>query len=58
MNKMKVIHEEIQFQDSKQCESKEQYHVNILDRFCSFENFDENVDINMVWKRIRENIKF
>jgi hypothetical protein len=55
---MKVIHEEIQFQDSKQCESKEQYHVNILDRFCSFENFDENVDINMVWKRIRENIKF
>jgi flagellar biosynthesis/type III secretory pathway chaperone len=38
-------------------ESKEQYRVEISNRFAVLENFDSEVDINRAWETIRENIK-
>jgi hypothetical protein len=38
-------------------EGKEQYHVEISDRFAALENFDTDVDINRAWESIRDNIK-
>jgi hypothetical protein len=37
-------------------EGKEQYRVETLDRLAALENSDTEVDINRVWKIIRENI--
>jgi hypothetical protein len=39
-------------------EGKEQYRVEILNRFAALENLDAEVDINRAWETIRENIKF
>jgi hypothetical protein len=39
-------------------EGKEQYRVEISNRFAALENLDAEVDINRAWKTIRENIKF
>jgi hypothetical protein len=39
-------------------EGKEQYHVEISDRFATFKNLDAEVDINGAWETNRENIKF
>jgi hypothetical protein len=38
-------------------EGKEQYWVEISDRFGDLENLNVEVDINRAWKTIRENIK-
>jgi hypothetical protein len=38
-------------------EGKEQYRVEISNRFVALENFDTEVDINRAWETIRENIK-
>jgi CTP-dependent riboflavin kinase len=38
-------------------ECKEQYFVEILNRFAALENLDTDVDINRVLETIRENIK-
>jgi NADH:ubiquinone oxidoreductase subunit D len=37
-------------------EGKEQYWVEISNRFAALENLDDDVGINRVWKTIRENI--
>jgi 50S ribosomal subunit-associated GTPase HflX len=37
--------------------AKEQYCVEILNRFAALENLDDEVHINRVWETIRENIK-
>jgi hypothetical protein len=38
-------------------EDKEQYRVEISNRFAALENLDTEVDFNRVWETIRENIK-
>jgi hypothetical protein len=38
-------------------EGKEQYHVEISNRFTALENLDTEVDVNKDWETIRENIK-
>jgi hypothetical protein len=38
-------------------EGKEQYHVEISDRFLALKNSDTEVDINGAWETIRGNIK-
>jgi hypothetical protein len=38
-------------------DGKEQYRVEISNRFAVLENLDTEVDINRAWKTIRENIK-
>jgi hypothetical protein len=38
-------------------EGKEQYSVEISNRFTALENLDTEVDINTAWETIRENIK-
>jgi hypothetical protein len=38
-------------------EYKEQYHVEVSDRFSASENLDTKMDVNSVWKTITENIK-
>jgi hypothetical protein len=38
-------------------EGKEQYRVQISNRFAGLENLDTEVDINRAWETIRENIK-
>jgi hypothetical protein len=38
-------------------EDKEEYHVEISNRFTALENLDTEVDIKRAWETIRENIK-
>jgi hypothetical protein len=38
-------------------EGKEQYRVEISNRFAALENLDTEVDVNKVWETIKENIK-
>jgi hypothetical protein len=38
-------------------EGKQQYHVEISNRFAALENLNTEVDINTAWETIRENIK-
>jgi hypothetical protein len=38
-------------------ECREQYHVEISNRFVPLENIDTEVDINRAWETVRENIK-
>jgi hypothetical protein len=38
-------------------ESKEQYHVEVSNRFSTLEDLDTEVKINSVWETIRKNIK-
>jgi hypothetical protein len=38
-------------------EGKEQYRVEISNRFAAFKNLDTEVNINSAWETIRENIK-
>jgi hypothetical protein len=35
-------------------EVKEQYQVQITNRFAALENFDDNVDMNRAWKNIEK----
>jgi hypothetical protein len=37
-------------------EGKEQYHVEISNRFPALENLDAEVDINRAWDTVRENM--
>jgi hypothetical protein len=39
-------------------EGKEQYHVEISNRFAALENLDTEVDINRAWETIRRISKF
>jgi hypothetical protein len=41
----------------KEVEGKEQYCVEISNRFAALENLDNGVDVNKAWETIRENIK-
>jgi hypothetical protein len=38
-------------------EGKEQYRVEISNRFAALENWDTEVDVNKAWETIRKNIK-
>jgi hypothetical protein len=38
-------------------EGKEQYRVEISNRFAALEDLDADVEINSAWKMIRENLK-
>jgi hypothetical protein len=38
-------------------EGKEQYRVEISNRFAAFENLDTEVDVNKAWETVGENIK-
>jgi hypothetical protein len=38
-------------------EGKEQFHVEISNRFIALENLDAEVVINIAWETIRDNIK-
>jgi hypothetical protein len=38
-------------------EGKEQYYVEVSNRFAALEDFDAEVEINSAWEMIRENIK-
>jgi hypothetical protein len=38
-------------------EGKEQYHVEVSNRFAALEHLDTSVEINSAWETIRENIK-
>jgi hypothetical protein len=38
-------------------EGKEQFRVEVSDRFAALEDLDTEVEINSVWEMIRENIK-
>jgi hypothetical protein len=41
----------------KKVEGREQYCVEISNRFAALENLDAEVDINIAWETIRKNIK-
>jgi hypothetical protein len=41
----------------KEVEVKEQYRVEISNRFAALEELDSEVDINRAWETIRENTK-
>jgi hypothetical protein len=38
-------------------EGKEQYHVEVSNRFAGLEDLDTEVEINSAWETVRENIK-
>jgi hypothetical protein len=38
-------------------EGKEKYHVEVKNRFAALEDLEAEVEINTIWKTIRENIK-
>jgi hypothetical protein len=40
-----------------EAESKEQYHVELSNRFAALENFDTEVYINSAWETMSENMK-
>jgi hypothetical protein len=42
---------------SNEIEGKEQYHVEVSNRFAAFEGLDSEVDINSACEMIKENIK-
>jgi hypothetical protein len=41
----------------KEVEGKEQYPVEVSNRFAALEDLDPEVEINIAWEMIRENIK-
>jgi hypothetical protein len=38
-------------------EGKEQFHIEVSNRFAALEDLDAEVEINSAWKTIRQNIK-
>jgi DNA-binding FrmR family transcriptional regulator len=38
-------------------ESKEKYCIEVSNRFAALEDLDMEVEINIIWEKIRENIK-
>jgi hypothetical protein len=49
--------EKFSLRELNEVESKEEYRVEILNRFAALENLDVEVDINRAWETVRENIK-
>jgi hypothetical protein len=54
----KYYMEKFNLQELNAVEDKEQYRIEISNRFAALENLDENVDIKRAWDTIRENTKF
>jgi hypothetical protein len=40
-----------------EAEGKEQYRVEVSNRFAAFEHWDTEVEINSAWEMIKDNIK-
>ncbi|PNF35986.1 hypothetical protein B7P43_G02286 [Cryptotermes secundus] len=55
--KVRVHMERFNIKKLNEVDSKEQYHVEISNRFAALENLDTEVDVNKVWNTIRVNIK-
>jgi hypothetical protein len=53
----RVHMEKFNFNKIKEVELKEQYRVEISNRFAALEELDTEVDINRAWETIRESIK-
>jgi hypothetical protein len=49
--------EKFNLQKLKEVENKEQYRVEISNRFAAVKHLDTEVDINIAWETIRESIK-
>jgi hypothetical protein len=49
--------ERFNLKKSNEVEDREQYRVEISNRFSLFESLDTEVDINRAWETVRENIK-
>jgi hypothetical protein len=49
--------ERFNLKNFKEVEGKEQYHVEVPNRFASLEDLDTEVEINSAWETILENIK-
>jgi hypothetical protein len=49
----RVLMERFNLKKLNEIEGKEQYHVEISNRFAVLENLDNEVDINRAWKNIR-----
>jgi hypothetical protein len=49
--------EKFNLKKSNEVEGKEQYHVEISNRFAALKNTDDEVDVNRIWEIIGENIK-
>jgi hypothetical protein len=49
--------ERINLKKLNEVEGKEQYRVEVSNRFATFEDLDAEVEINSAWKMIRKNIK-
>jgi hypothetical protein len=49
--------ERLNLEKLNEVQDKEQYHVEVSNRFASLENLDGDVDINRAWETVRENIK-
>jgi hypothetical protein len=47
----------MEFSFSFSLEVKEQFRVEVSNRFAAFEDLDTEVEINSAWEMIRENIK-
>jgi hypothetical protein len=55
--KHRVHMEKFSLKKLNDVEGKEQYRVEISNRFAALEHLDTEVDINKAWETIRENIK-
>jgi hypothetical protein len=54
-----ILHmERFNLKKLNEVEGKDQYRVEVLNRFAAFEDLDAGVEINSAWEMIRENIKF
>jgi hypothetical protein len=60
MNKQKSqrFHiERLSLKKLNEVEGKEQYHVEVSNRFAALEDLDTEVEIDSAWEMVRENIK-
>jgi hypothetical protein len=58
MNKQQRVHtEKFNLKKLNEVEGKEQYLLEISNRFAALKNLDTEADINRAWKTIRESIK-
>jgi hypothetical protein len=49
--------ERFNLKELNEVEGKEQYRVEVSNRFAALEDLDAEVEINSAWRMIRENIK-
>jgi hypothetical protein len=49
--------ERFNFKKLIEVEGKDKYRVEVSNRFAALEDLDTEVEINTIWKTIRENIK-